>query len=202
MVACADCKSGIVTQSYLEQFGQLLDMRVFRKNCYGFAQYAQHGDAVMAILGVQHLLLSWPWWLMFICTSQRDAACCADTPIPVPAVCKHASSCASCRPLMAHCSIHAGLNGLQLGGKVLRLSWGRHQARAAAAATAAMTPSPMMAAAAAAGPHPRTPAAPLSVVTSLRGPPLLAICKYAASAHVHTLLLSLCGATTRSNPVA
>ena len=38
-------------QSYLEQFGQLLDMRVFRKNCYGFAQYAQHGDAVMAILG-------------------------------------------------------------------------------------------------------------------------------------------------------
>lgn len=44
----------------------------------------------------------------------------------------------------------AGLNGLQLGGKVLRLSWGRHQARAAAAATAAMTPSPMMAAAAAA----------------------------------------------------
>lgn len=39
-------------QSYLEQFGQLLDMRVFRKNCYGFAQYAQHGDAVMAILGI------------------------------------------------------------------------------------------------------------------------------------------------------
>jgi hypothetical protein len=56
--------------------------------------------------------------------------------------------------------MHAGLNGLQLGGKVLRLSWGRHQARAAAAATAAMTPSPMMAAAAAAGAHPRTPAAP------------------------------------------
>lgn len=44
----------------------------------------------------------------------------------------------------------AGLNGLQLGGKVLRLSWGRHQARAAAAATAAMAPTPMMTAAAAA----------------------------------------------------
>jgi hypothetical protein len=41
----------IRTQSYLEQFGQLLDMRIFRKNCYGFAQYAQHSDAVMAILG-------------------------------------------------------------------------------------------------------------------------------------------------------
>ena len=44
----------------------------------------------------------------------------------------------------------AGLNGLQMGGKVLRLSWGRHQARAAAAATAAMSPTPMMTAAAAA----------------------------------------------------
>lgn len=60
----------------------------------------------------------------------------------------------------AHCTIRAGLNGLQLGGKVLRLSWGRHQARAAAAATAAMAPSPMMAAAAAAaGPQPPSPAA-------------------------------------------
>ncbi len=27
-------------------------MRVFRKNCYGFAQYQHHSDAVMAILGV------------------------------------------------------------------------------------------------------------------------------------------------------
>jgi len=45
----------------------------------------------------------------------------------------------------------AGLNGLQLGGKVLRLSWGRLQARAAAAATAAMAAAPMMTAAAAAG---------------------------------------------------
>ncbi len=38
-------------QGYLEQFGQLLDMRIFRKNCYGFAQYQHHSDAVMAILG-------------------------------------------------------------------------------------------------------------------------------------------------------
>lgn len=44
-----------VLQGYLEQFGQLLDMRVFRKNCYGFAQYAQHSDAVMAILGERRL---------------------------------------------------------------------------------------------------------------------------------------------------
>jgi hypothetical protein len=59
--------SSIGTQSYLEQFGQLLDMRVFRKNCYGFAQYAQHGDAVMAILGMPYLLLSCSWWLMSFC---------------------------------------------------------------------------------------------------------------------------------------
>lgn len=52
--------AGFGVQSYLEQFGQLLDMRVFRKNCYGFAQYAQHGDAVMAILGIYSLLLHCP----------------------------------------------------------------------------------------------------------------------------------------------
>lgn len=38
-------------QGYLEQFGTLLEMRVFRKNCYGFAQYQHHSDAVMAIVG-------------------------------------------------------------------------------------------------------------------------------------------------------
>lgn len=50
----ADRSISVVSQGYLEQFGPLLDMRVFRKNCYGFAQYTQHSDAVMAILGGLH----------------------------------------------------------------------------------------------------------------------------------------------------
>ena len=48
-------------QGYLEQFGTLLEMRVFRKNCYGFAQYQHHSDAVMAIVGVPAATAALPY---------------------------------------------------------------------------------------------------------------------------------------------
>jgi hypothetical protein len=67
-------------QSYLEQFGQLLDMRVFRKNCYGFAQYAQHSDAVMAILGKSQELVLPAAYSVYIHASDDTVARYANAP--------------------------------------------------------------------------------------------------------------------------
>ena len=59
-------------QTAVSQFGAVLDVKIYRKGGYAFAQFASHADAVRAIVG---------------------------------------------------------LSGQNLGGKALKCSWGRHQAR-------------------------------------------------------------------------
>lgn len=72
-------------EAVLKPYGVLLELRIFRNNCFAFAQYENHNDAVQAIVE---------------------------------------------------------LDRKQIGGKMMRLSWGRHQARAAAAAIGALAPLP------------------------------------------------------------
>lgn len=61
-------------QHHVSQFGNVLDVKIYRKGGYAFAQFATHAEAVRAIVG---------------------------------------------------------LSGQNLGGKALKCSWGRHQARKA-----------------------------------------------------------------------
>ena len=64
--------TGAELQTAVSQFGTVLDVKIYRKGGYAFAQFASHAEAVRAIVG---------------------------------------------------------LSGQNLGGKALKCSWGRHQAR-------------------------------------------------------------------------
>ena len=71
-------------QQHVSQFGTVLDVKIYRKGGYAFAQFASHAEAVRAIVG---------------------------------------------------------LSGQNLGGKALKCSWGRHQARKVGGAQMAVDPS-------------------------------------------------------------
>jgi RNA recognition motif-containing protein len=38
-------------EAVLKPYGVLLELRIFRNNCFAFAQYENHNDAVQAIVG-------------------------------------------------------------------------------------------------------------------------------------------------------
>ena len=135
-------------------YGPMVSMRMYRKECYGFAEFESHDDAVRCILGAPLPLTISPSRLLLQQSATANPSSCCVRRVMV--VVLHAvwllftlvllmghsmganAGCLLTRMLHSWflmvttwCCCPTGLNGHLMGGKLLRMAWGRHQNRQA-----------------------------------------------------------------------